>query len=260
MIDFKNVKSIIVPEGEVYSIASGSEILWQKSELPIGYQKVEYIEGTGEQYFDTGFIPNSNTRVLVDADVPKRSSGATYVVGTHTWRSGKLYQIRISSAGTVYISDYGSQSLATGVKPAGRMTFDKNKNVCTIDENVATNTEKAFENSTTMLFLAGSTTSNALTISPGKVYSGKVWDDGTLIRDYIACINADGVAGMYDLVSGEFSGSAGSAAFVAGPLAADGAASDSYTYEEAEPDEEDDQTITGTEALAIILGEEGVTE
>ena len=33
-----------------------------------------------------------------------------------------------------------------------------------------------------------------------------------------------------------------------------------YTYEEAEPDEEENQEITDTEALGIILGEEGVTE
>ena len=31
MIDFSNVKSIVIPEGEVSMIARGEEILWQKS-------------------------------------------------------------------------------------------------------------------------------------------------------------------------------------------------------------------------------------
>ena len=49
-----------------------------------------------------------------------------------------------------------------------------------------------------------------------KLRSCQIRLDGTFVRDYIPCVNPDGVVGLYDKISGTFSASASSTAFVAG--------------------------------------------
>lgn len=49
------------------------------------------------------------------------------------------------------------------------------------------------------------------------IYSCQIYDNGTLVRDYVPCINPSGEVGLYDLVGGKFYGNAGSGVFVTGP-------------------------------------------
>ena len=60
MIDFANVKSIFIPEGEVLNIKRGAELLWQNVVAPL-YTELEYIESTGTQWIDTGTTINTST-------------------------------------------------------------------------------------------------------------------------------------------------------------------------------------------------------
>ena len=50
-----------------------------------------------------------------------------------------------------------------------------------------------------------------------KVYSCKIYDNGTLIRDYVPCKNSAGVVGLYDLVNDKFYTNSGTGDFIAGP-------------------------------------------
>ena len=43
--------------------------------LPIGFQEVEYLESTGTQYIDTGFIPTGNTGIDMRFLITGRGSG-----------------------------------------------------------------------------------------------------------------------------------------------------------------------------------------
>jgi hypothetical protein len=51
------------------------------------------------------------------------------------------------------------------------------------------------------------------------MYSCQIYDNGTLIRDYVPCITPDNEAGLYDLVNGAFYANMGSGAFKSGPEA-----------------------------------------
>jgi hypothetical protein len=49
-----------------------------------------------------------------------------------------------------------------------------------------------------------------------KIYSCKIYDNGTLVRDFIPCLNPDGEAGMYDFVNETFRGASGTGDFIYG--------------------------------------------
>lgn len=209
-----SVSRIPINGKETLRVMRNGEQLWSGTGLPAGYTLLEYIESTSRSaYIDTGFIPNNNTRVLLDAEVPD-SSSAVYVMGVNEWTSGKYFQIRVTSSGTVYLSDYGTQSgKNTGVTATGRFIFDKNKNICSIGDVSVTNTASEFSCTTNLKLLAGVTTSGTHTACKGKIYSCQIYDNEILVRDFIPCKNPSGVYGLYDKVNKVFYGSASSTGF-----------------------------------------------
>ena len=50
----------------------------------------------------------------------------------------------------------------------------------------------------------------------GKMYGAKIYNNGTLIRNFVPAKNASGVVGMYDTVSGQFFTNQGEGSFIAG--------------------------------------------
>lgn len=178
------------------------------------YIKLTYIKGTGTQYINTNFKPNSKTRVVLDADVPKTATSITPVLGVIEWKSGQYYQIQITASGTTYVSDYDSQQLKTNMSPKGRMLFDKNKNYCSIDGVQHVNSGSSFQCTATLCLLSGVTTTGTQRIAPGKIYACQIYDNGKLIRDYIPVkMKITGVVGLWDLVNDKFYGNAGTGNF-----------------------------------------------
>lgn len=77
MIDFSNVKSIVIPEGEVSVIARGSEILWKK---------VSAICTLAD--FTSGFVNSSTGAVGHNATYPRAVSSPLISL-----EQGKIYKL-----------------------------------------------------------------------------------------------------------------------------------------------------------------------
>ena len=50
-----------------------------------------------------------------------------------------------------------------------------------------------------------------------KLYNAKLYNDDTLIRNFVPVINSSNQVGLYDLVNNQFYGNSGSGSFNAGP-------------------------------------------
>ena len=62
-----------------------------RSELPVGYTTVEYIQSSGTQYIDTGFVPNQNSKIICKAEWIPSSSGASYLFGAEASKIGRAH-------------------------------------------------------------------------------------------------------------------------------------------------------------------------
>ena len=51
------------------------------------------------------------------------------------------------------------------------------------------------------------------------LYSCQIYDNGTLVRDFVPCINGSGEVGLYDLVGKQFYGNAGTGVFTGSEVA-----------------------------------------
>lgn len=185
------------------------------AKLPAGYRQVEYIQSSGEQYVDTGFKPRYNSRVV--ADISDLANVSGFVFGTRNSASaGQFTAYRANE--TTFRSDYfATQQSTTLADSTARTTIDKNGNVLTAYGLTITNTAVSSGGCNYPLFLfALNNTGSPLVFASYKLYSCQIYDNGTLIRDYVPCINPSSEAGLYDLVYGIFYGNAGTGVFAVG--------------------------------------------
>lgn len=165
---------------------------------PKPYTEIEYIESDGSKYIDTGFVPNQDTRVVIDFEIVDRDDSASGVIGCK-FDYSTMFSLRVRKADDTFVSDYGeSYSKAITVIADGRFIVDKNKGITTINNKKLTQTSSDFTSLSTMLIFAMYGSNGSLYGCVGKIYSCKIYDNDILVRDYIPATWSDGKNGLYD--------------------------------------------------------------
>lgn len=180
---------------------------------------LEYIESSGTQYINSGFKPNQNTRVIMDIEILSTSGTTCAIFGGRnaTGTSNNSFVLwKISQS--AFRSDYRSNTLNISVTPTGRHLIDKNKNSTNIDGTTVTHTAGTFQSSYPLVIFAN----NGLgTIESRKVharlYYCQIYDNNTLIRDYLPIRTEDGQVGLIDMLTETFYPNLGTGSFTAGP-------------------------------------------
>ena len=198
--------------------------------LPDGYTQLEYIESSGTQYINTLFKPNQDTRVVVDLKILESQTSQGHICSV---AESSFYTLLFNPNDTMwYQTRYGSGNVLrfpTSCNTRDRITIDKNKNVTTIGAESVTHNTFTFQLENTLPLLCRKNTDGSLDFYlSARLYSCKIYDNGTLIRDYVPAGNSSGVVGLYDVVNNEFYQNAGTGVFTAGPEV------------EAEPEEEEE--------------------
>ena len=182
--------------------------------LPSGYIKLEYIQSGGAQYIDTGFIPNQDTTVIMDCKSTLGATVGSFFGGRVSYASRDFSMWNYSA--TSYLTNYAYTSKEFSGTTSGRHVIEKNKNKTYID-GILLN-EITYTNFTSPVSLyVCATNENG---SPdgrnfvGFIYSCKIYDNDTLVRDYVpAKRDSDGAIGLYDLVEKKFYTNNGTGSF-----------------------------------------------
>lgn len=179
-----------------------------------------YITSHGQEYIDTGFIPNQDTRVVIKAgNYPAHENDSVCLFGARSAVGASDSYGFITSAGSpdYYRSDYFGENLSVGSSYSFTEPFiiDKNKNVTYINGTQVIEAEyKQASGSRTMYLFAYNTGGAPGTPTDGvQIYYCKIYDNGSLIRDYIPCRDPDGVACFWDNIAKEYVYNAGSGEF-----------------------------------------------
>ena len=186
--------------------------------IPSGYKRLEYIKSSGTQYIDTGFKPNQNTRVVMDVtpvDVILGKMWCAFGVRQNDIYFG-LYKASTNNMNLTWF--YGSNySNYFTVDYAKRHNLEVNKNAASVDGISKSYTAQTFQFTIPLFLLCDNAAGSPTSAGAALLYSCKIYDNGTLIRDFIPCKNASGVVGMWDDVNSVFYQNAGSGTFTAGP-------------------------------------------
>lgn len=186
------------------------------SGLPSGYTQLEYIQSSGTQWINTGFKPNQNTRAALTVDA-KPSTAAEWLFGARNGNTDRTFGLL--SFNSQYRSDYNnSTDEYSTVTPSGKFAVDKDKNVTKFNGTVGVTAKSGVFQCTYPMFLfANNNAGTAAGFGSFKLYVCQLYDNGTLIRDFVPCKNFSGAVGLYDLVGAKFYANAGTGTFTAGP-------------------------------------------
>ena len=198
---YDRVKGIFHPG--VGTLAAGPEFA-----KPLKF--VEYVESTGSQYVDTGIVGRYGT--AVETDFAGWTNNNTVLFGSVNGGVHFLAFRRNSNLRFIYNTSsskgdtYTGTSFGENVRHSDicEVTLDGTVNV-TID---GTKTKKAsslgrFSSGLNMFLFAGNNSGSAGWKCNAKLYGCRIWQDGTLVRDFRPCVAADGRAALWDEVEGK---------------------------------------------------------
>lgn len=209
-------------EDAIAELASRDDYLGVAIKLAIkGYTHLNYIETTGTQYIDTGFVPNQDTRVVCEFMLTEIVNlGGIY--GARRTVAGDDFSLRTSYANAVgnrwqpcYNNEYGTFTDVPVDKEWH--TADQNKNKFFLDGVLRSTCTYAEFSAPRPITIGAVKNNSSINYSNCRFRRFCVYDNGTLVRDLVSCKNASGDIGMYDLLNDVFYKNAGTGEFVAGP-------------------------------------------
>lgn len=184
-----------------------------KSTLPYDAE-VEYLQGDGAAYIDTGVnFQSSQTVTEIKVVVPSIPSSTSILWGAFMDNNPKRpsVQVGVRSEGKWHITSAYSQDMSvSGASHLGNITLNT---LYTI--TVAYSAQSDGTNATAYIFARNNDT-GAYLPSNVRIYGLKITKGNTLVRDFIP-VRKDGAGYMYDKVSGELFGNAGTGSFTLGP-------------------------------------------
>ena len=177
------------------------------SVLPSQYQEVKYIQATGAEYIDTGYIfkekPKINTEIMliktIDADI---MGTATNAVGCYIidFNAGTLYYRYSSSSST---------SITTGISVETWNTFEFSDNVIVNEVQKGSIATYDFSSNNQTFYIG-----RGRNFGYARFKRIQMYDDTTLVRDLVPCYRkSDGEVGMFDIQNNVFYTNLGSGEF-----------------------------------------------
>ncbi len=200
--------------------------------LPEGYTQLEYIASTsgGNQYLDTGLTPTKNFRIVIDFayNATTGGGGFGYAAGSSA-QSFRFYRSVTDGVATfiVNINDkYGTlnEFPTTFTNDTGRHVADLSNTAKYLDGVQFGDTSgltKTLSGSFYLFAMRWGWSPGIGSYGSYKIYSCKLYEGASLLRDFVPCKDANGTGGLYDLVNNKMYYKGGGSAFDLGPEAVD---------------------------------------
>lgn len=181
------------------------------SRLPVGYTEVEYVNAAQDEAccIRPGVVQSAKLVVIVDIepifDTSEKIPG--YIFYSYYLNYSFIAQwTKKGILGEIGYSSVSSPKVISNDPTQRRIVLkmDASNRTASIDSGAAVSVANgsALYSSSANLFLPGSNMS--ATKNPVKLYSCKIYNGGTIIRNLVPCTNPSGVAGMYDLIESKF--------------------------------------------------------
>lgn len=192
-------------------------------EVPTGYTQLKYIETSGTQYIVTGFHPTLDTKIQVTGQ-RLVETGYGSLMGCS---SPDIYIPTANGVrGATFYAKFGNSGEKSIVNPLPQGTFSPP--TFSIDKTSTIFSAEGFSDTTLLMGATGlgtddPTTSihlpgrNASLTPASRIYRAKIWDNGTLVRDFVPALrDADEEIGFYDIVNNVFYTNDGTGVFTGG--------------------------------------------
>ena len=217
---FKSAVDLFAPDA-VRVLSAGAAMLALCALLPVygdeaGISRIRsvadtYLQGDGNQLIDTGYCASHATKVVMEYEIPEINTNNRFIFGNSGdgFAFGMYYQTGLQRF--VYGTDSGkvywkNSQVPCGLKQRFTATLDSKNGRISIESggvslyNESMSGVRTQTNSVTMKIFGAN---NGLACGCDvKLYSFAIYDDGTLVRDFIP-YGRDAVTGLLDRCSGK---------------------------------------------------------
>lgn len=227
-MNFAQVKGISIPQGTVKQLAQGQTVLWKKGGSPLPYDaEVAYLQSAdGMQYIDCGFAPTQ--AIAFTLALTRPDNYTRWDCGAEEGWSSRIARLLIEERQTARWR-YGSPGANTGNitgsnNCVGDLRIEVNGKAVTLyNDSAGTNYSATANNASftapghflLFAFTVGTTPTVDATLAGIRLVSAQISDTGVSL-DLIA-VRVGSVGYMYDRISGQLFGNAGTGAFRVGP-------------------------------------------
>lgn len=223
----------MITNGFINSSLTGSAItdlankdFYYMPKEPVRYKLVQYLESDGNQYIDTGYVPNANTKWIANyAYTSAPTATAQFGLYENSTASGGIVRCCFSvntsfSAYVVWGSGTTSgTSYTTTLNQRLTGIFDnKNENASVQSSvNTAWNTSAGTPTESLYLFVRHNPNASVgydANFVSVRIYSSQIYDNGVLVRDFVPVQRStDNALGMLDHVNNVFYPNLGTGTF-----------------------------------------------
>ncbi len=186
---------------------------------------IEYIESSGSQYIDTGYTAQETTCLELIAAIsstqttsyatPLGASAASYTseLFIRAWKNGSPFIYAAWGNGRYKDLTSGFSAFAEPIE----FRLDKNRGLYlrqngSLVSQAFSGTASSYPTSPLCLF-GNSVAGNIEQQCAMKFYGLRIWENGQLVRHFLPAVDPDGVACVYELLSGAFHYNDGSGSF-----------------------------------------------
>ena len=216
-VDNQSSSDVTINLGVSYGLENGGDLLLDTGshwldEYCAYKEIIEYLESDGTQYIDTGIYPDQNTKVEFVATPTEADLTAAWFGGRSSYGSNSF--VFWQSSNNQMRSDYDTGfdflsglTLSSGTQYT--VVMDKGSVKVNNTQYLSRSTGN-FKSPTSMVFFATKSQSDSsMDASTGvdnrkaklKFYSAKIYDNGTLVRDFIPVIDHASIPCLYDKVT-----------------------------------------------------------
>ena len=181
--------------------------------LPEGYTQVDYIESNGTQTIDTDIYAASDIEVEIDFACLSNGLSENAIFGA-SWAANGFFLLAYQQGGGLRWHSCGA-SVDVTVDLLQRNTIKCTASSITVNETSYALSGTGTDEVKKIILFGVADTKGYSGAKNGicKLYGCKLYKSGILSRNYIPCVNADGVVGLFDTVSQSFFGNSGTGRF-----------------------------------------------
>jgi hypothetical protein len=198
-------------------------------EVPTGYTQLKYLESSGTQIINTDFAPTLEMKLQIQAIRIGDNTGYNTFGGSKN--PNVFFPVAAGPYGGAFYANFGNSGEKNITNPFPTYGTSGPPFI-SIDKTQAKFEAEGFTAKTLSLGATGLGTvdtntriglfgrfngSTAESKSSARIYRAKIWDNGTLVRDFVPALrDADDEIGMYDIVNNVFYTNAGTGVFTGG--------------------------------------------
>lgn len=184
-----------------------------KGKLP--HTELSYLRSSGTQWINTGIIGSGDISVEISV-VFNAPTATAFLIGSRASSSSNMY-VLVTNIGTIRSDYYLSNTMSKAIVGNQKYVIYKNKNITYVDGVLlGSYTYNSFNNSRPMYLFSTNNNGSVTTPIQADVSYCKIWNDTTLVRDFVPVLRNDGVYCMYDKVSKTYFTNSGTGVFSGG--------------------------------------------